>query len=59
MNNFVEMTNNELDNINGGAFEIYVFGKVLTGAAAFGVVGVAAVGLVGVGALAWYVASKN
>lgn len=59
MNEFCVLERNELEDINGGAFEILIFGKVLTGAAAFGVAGVAVAGLVGVGALAWYVASKN
>ncbi len=59
MNNFAVLNENELSEINGGAFEILIFGKVLTGAAAFGVAGLAAAGVLGVGALAWYVASKN
>lgn len=59
MNEFCTLRENELRDINGGALEIMIAGKVLTGIAAGGVVGLAVVGLVGVGALAWYVASKN
>lgn len=59
MQQFCKLSNDELLAVDGGALEILICGKVLTGAAAFGVVGVAAVAVVGVAALGFYVASKN
>ncbi len=60
MENFYILEKTELEDINGGALEICLFGKwVLTGAAAGGVIGAAVVGLAGVAALGWYCASKN
>lgn len=59
MNNFYVLDRTELEDVNGGAIELLIFGKVLTGAAACGVIGLAVVGLAGVAALGWYVASKN
>lgn len=59
MNNFVEMSQEELIEVDGGAIEILICGKVLTGAAACGVIGLGGLALVGVGALGWYVMSKN
>lgn len=59
MNEFRELNKTELENVNGGTgLEIYILGKVFTGAAAFGIVGIAAVAVVGVAALAFYVASR-
>lgn len=60
MSKFDTMEEKELLQVDGGAgLEIMIGTKVLTGAAAFGVVGVAAVALVGVAALGFYVASQN
>lgn len=59
MNRFDVMTENELLEVDGGAFEIMIGTKVLTGAAAFGVAGVAVAALAGVAVLGFYVASKN
>ena len=59
MSNFELMNEEELMQVDGGALEILIAGKVLTGAVAFGVVGVAVVAVVGVAALGFYVATKN
>lgn len=58
-NQLVMMSNEELMNIDGGAIELMIFGKVLTGAAA--VAGIAGIAVVGVGILAGaaYVAYVN
>lgn len=58
---FNELTETELVEVDGGAgLEVALIGgKVLTGAAAFGVVGLGVVALAGVAALGFYVASKN
>lgn len=53
MNRFEYLTENELLEVDGG-FEILIFGKVFSGAAAFGIVGVGAVAaVVVVGAVAY------
>ncbi len=59
MSGFDIMTEDELLQVDGGALEIMIGTKVLTGAAAFGVAGVAAAALIGVAVLGFYVASKN
>lgn len=59
MENFTVLSERELTEVDGGAFEIMIAGKVLTGAAAFGVAGLAVAGLAGVAALGFYVASQN
>ena len=59
MSGFDIMTEDELLQVDGGALEIMIGTKVLTGAAAFGVAGVAAAALIGGAVLGFYVASKN
>jgi hypothetical protein len=49
-NQLVMMSDEELMNIDGGAIELMIFGKVLTGAAA--VAGIAGIAVVGVAILA-------
>ena len=59
MNNFINLSHNELNTIDGGVYEIYIAGKVFTGIAAGAITGGAGLALVGVAALGWYVMSKN
>lgn len=59
MNNFINLSDNELTTIDGGALEIYIAGKVFTGIAAGAITGGAALAIVGVAALGYYVMSKN
>ena len=62
MNKFECLTEEELLQVDGGALEILIAGKVLTGAAAVGVAGVAIAGTVivlgGVAYVGYKVASK-
>lgn len=54
MSNFENLTSDELMRIDGGAVEILVFGKVLTGAAAVATIGAGVVvGVAVLGAVAY------
>lgn len=59
MEKFEDLTYDEIVSTDGGALEIMIGGKVLTGLAAAGVIGLGGAALLGVAGLAWYVASKN
>ena len=59
MEKFNVLAENELMEVDGGALEILIGGKVISGIAAGATIGGVGLVLVGVGALAWYVASKN
>ena len=58
MSKFESLTEDELLQVDGGAIEILIAGKLISGAAAVGVIGLGGLALVGVAYVGYRVATK-